>query len=55
MEKKEQEQSCWVLSDSPYCNVRHRADNRKENALPISSEVYASIAKCTPLVSQMVV
>lgn len=51
MEKKEQEQSCWVLSDSPYCNVRHRADNKEEYALSISLEFYGSIAIRTPLVS----
>lgn len=51
MEKKEQEQSCWVLSDSPQCNIRQRADNRKEYALSVSLEFDASIAICTPLVS----
>lgn len=51
MERKEQEEGCWVLSDSHYCNVRHRADNRKEYALSINSEFYASIAIRTPLVS----
>lgn len=51
MEKKQQEQSFWVLSDSSYCNVRHRADNRKEYALSIRLEFYASIAICTSLVS----
>lgn len=44
MEKKEQEQSCWVLSDSSYCNARHRADKRKEYALSIRLPFEASIA-----------
>jgi len=44
MEKKRQEQNCWLFSDRSYCNVRYRADNKKEYALSIRLEFYASTA-----------
>lgn len=44
VEKKEQEQSCWVLNDRPYCKASHRTDKGKEYALSIKLKFYASIA-----------